>query len=171
MKGYQRRMPSFPDLPERMITGSLEPVQEFEPDEKLYRRCSNDMVIGGHLAPPSVTTQPQGIDFPEMSVNRGNFSEANDVCLAISRTDSDWDRWGIAQFIVSDVPEQYNGTLIPQQPEWTWRLFHNPDPENYAHSEVRSYGDGNFATPPKLVRKWFRTALHFKAKVIKDPQK
>lgn len=133
------------------------------------------MVLDGRLAPTAISTQPQGIDFPAMSVNRGKYSQPEDVRLAIRKVDPNWDSWGIAEFVVGDVPfEPDDNTKSDNLTyEWTWRMAHGPESENYAHTEIRTFRNGTFrrdVSVPKSIKKWFRLALSPKTKVIADPK-
>ncbi|MEX2213625.1 MAG: hypothetical protein WD768_05830 [Phycisphaeraceae bacterium] len=130
------------------------------------------MVLDGRLAPSSINVQPPGIEFPAMSVNRGKYSEPGDVRLANWR-DENWERWGVAQFMVGDVSSEPTEEIAAKlQHCWTWSVAHVPEEENFAHSEVRTSKDGEYraAKPPDVVKKWFRMELSKRTRVIIEPE-
>lgn len=71
-------------------------------------------------------------------------------------------------FRVRDVPQRCDG---PDNRAFTFRVEHVPEDENYAHSEVRTYCDGERATrkPPGSVRTQFRLKLFSAGEVLKQP--
>ena len=83
----------------------------FEPSENLYRRCQADQIVGGRIL-------PQAFRSPDFSVNRGKYSEPEDVLIP------SYERWGsIASFQVKDVPSRISsggGT------EFDFRVDHVP---------------------------------------------
>ena len=119
---------------------------EFLPDELLYYRISVDGPVG---------SRPEGVDIrlPEDSVNRGKYSEPTDVLYP------NYFHLGVAQFCVDAVPgpryfegREYN--LVPE---------HDPEKDNYAHSEIRAYRQGERVVHtgkiPKLIKAEFRQLL------------
>ena len=103
----------------------------FEPSENLYRRCQADQIVGRIL--------PQAFRSPSFSVNRGKYSEPQDVLIP------SYERWGVAGFQVKDVPSRIVSSGGTQ---FEFRIDHIPEEDNYSHSEVRTYKNGRF--DPKL---------------------
>lgn len=134
---------------------------EFLPDELLYLRCANSSLD------PANTRRlfPDQIRFyPDQSVNRGKYSEPEDV-LHPNYLD-----FGIARFQVQHVQlELSSGGEINYQ----WTIEHKPEENNYAHSEIWTYKDKQHITDSKLptgIKKQFRQMLSERAEVIKQPQ-
>lgn len=98
---------------------------------------------------------PPGIPFPDLSTNREKYSEPEDVVLGYEE-----DAVAIAAARVRDIPERVG--------EYEFRPVHVPEPENYAHTEVRTFQEGEHLErkPSKTVRKEFR--LSFRLKVLRE---
>ncbi len=129
----------------------------FEPSEKLYRRCRADHIVGGRIL-------PQEFRSPDFSVNRGKYSEPEDALIP------PYQRCVISSFQVKDVPSRI---LSSGGAEFDFRVAHDPEEDNYSHSEVRTYKNGRF--DPKLkvartVKKEFRQRLSDRAIVLKPPE-
>jgi len=144
--------------PERLQRRGRPIVCEFPSDEPLYRAIEPESV-----APAGVS--PISIRFPAWSVNRGGripeedgpFSEPGDVLLPENRR-----AWAVARFRVRDVP----GRTI------TFGVEHDPLDDNYAHSELRAYVDGEFHENARVstgVKKAFRARLAPKLEIIIPP--
>jgi hypothetical protein len=78
---------------------------------------------------------------------------------------------GVCRFAVRDVPP---GPHVPagSPREYTFRVVHDPEEENYAHSEVRAHKDGAHSPRldlPKLTKTWFRNELRQKMRVAVRP--
>ncbi len=145
------------DRPERMYRVGRPIDSYFEEDELLYNRCRLEHVDGERLL-------PTGIRFPDWSVNRGKYSEPEDVLIP-----EYWD-WGIAQFEVSSVPKSLN---LPGNTQFEFRVEHDPLENNYSHSEVRTYKDGNHHRKlevNKTVKKQFRQILSDRTLLIRQPK-
>lgn len=121
------------ERPERMYRRGRPVIPVFEPEELLYRRCTLDEVDGEHLAPTAIS-------FKGWSVNRGSLSEPEDVIVGFPG-------WGIARFKVVDVPRGLNteGTTY-----YEIRVEHEPEENNYAHTEIRTYRNGQLDRRVKL---------------------
>src|SRR5207302_8361651 len=81
----------------------------FSPKEPLYRRIHPDHVVDDEL-------QPQAIELPDMSVNRGKLSKPEDAL--------DRPGWGVASFLVRDIPPSiihYRGIN-----DYTFGVEHHP---------------------------------------------
>lgn len=137
----------------------------FEPSEFLYRRCAIkdiDPQYSDRLYPDQIAF------YPNWSVNRGKHSEWDDVLYPA------YANYGVARFSVGDVPVE----LISESGVcFHWRLNHRPLEENYSHSEVWSFKEGNHipnnenpnAKLPSLIKKKFRQLLCERAEIIKSP--
>ena len=107
---------------------AVDPV--FEPTEVLYHRIA----VGG-----AAGTRPDGFDIrlPEASVNRGKYSLPEDVLYP------NYFHLGVAEFPVSAIPapldfkDQQGSTK-----RYELTIQHDPQEDNYAHSELRAFRDG-----------------------------
>ena len=145
-------------------------VSDFTPEERLFRRClvsDLDPADSERLFPNSISF------YPDWSVNRGDFSEPEDVLYP------DYLGWGIAAFQVKDIPSPMKTEgNIP----YHWDAQHQPLDENYSHTEIWTYKGGtHLANPkaetdpkppdlPKTVKKYFRTVLSERARIICAPR-
>jgi hypothetical protein len=148
---------SVPDLPARMYRNGRPVDPNFDHDENLYRRCKGDQIDGDRLA-------RDAIGFPDWSVNRARYSEPGDALLP------DWPDWGVVRFTVGSVPPRITS---PGGPVFEFRVEHVPEDRNYAHSEVRSYKNGQHSRKldvPKTVKVEFRQRLSEQTTVIIEPQ-
>lgn len=141
------------------------PEPKFEPSELLYYRCTiRDLeYAGGDLSSLSVR-------LPTFSVNRGAFSEPEDVLIPPSdQPIANIELMGIAKFPVCGIP----ASLTPPQGKTIeFKVEHAPLEDNYAHSNVRAYKDGKL-TEEKLavtVRKDFRAEIARHAEIHRPPQ-
>ena len=134
----------------------------FEPTEKLYRRCQGDHIVGDRVL-------PQAFRAPDFSVNRGKYSQPEDVLMP------SYERWGVVSFQVKDVPARI---LSAGGAKFEFGIVHDPEEDNYSHSEVRAYKNGG-ADPklfdPKLklartAKKEFRQRPSDAAGVLKPPE-
>lgn len=142
-------------------------VNTFAPEELLYRRCTKDEVEGDHL-------EPTAISFKGWSVNRGSLSEPEDVLIPDDdAVDDNYDGWGIAYFEVRDVPLslETEGSNV-----FTFKPVHVPKPENYSHSEIRTFRNGvldlraKLTTINKLKLKQLKEAFSRKTRILLQPQ-
>ncbi|MEI6233851.1 MAG: hypothetical protein WCT04_12405 [Planctomycetota bacterium] len=143
-------------IPERLRTGSRPIDNQFDEAELLYVRCLSDHVDGGRFL-------PAGIKFPDWSTNRAKYSEPLDVLLP------EFEHWGIAGFNVGAIPAQLK---IGDSKVYAFAPIHDPTPENYSHTEVRTFKDGvydNNLKVPTLIKKEFRTRLAAMTTIIKTP--
>jgi hypothetical protein len=133
----------MPEIPEHLLRRGRPVDPEFSPSELLFRAVARkDLTAEGFL------------------VNRGKYSESNDVILLRPSH-------GIAAFEVQDVPEELDG------PEGAYRfkVEHAPEEDNYAHSEVRTYKEGQRhpQKPPRTLRTLFRLQLSARVRLLKEP--
>lgn len=125
-------------------------VPDFAGAELLYLRYMSQHLIQGQLLPEAIRSQLK------QSVNRGSFSEPEDALF--SETGA-YDGLGVVAFRVADIPNSVDQPLGP-----TYRFFmrHEPEEENYSHSEIWSDhqgGSGGFRPPSRTVSLRFRILL------------
>jgi hypothetical protein len=94
----------------------------------------------------------------KQSVNRGSFSEPED---ALSSDTGKYNGLGVVSFRVVDIPERVEQ---PHGPAFIFFMRHEPEDENYSHSEIWSdheirSTDGGFRAPSKTVSLTFRIQL------------
>ena len=133
----------------------IDPI--FEPAEWLYHRCKLEEVDGDRLLPTAIS-------FRNWSVNRGKYSEPEDVLIP------DWKDWGIAKFRAEHVPGPMNtaGDTV-----WEFKIEHDPLEDNYSHSEIRSYKNGALAPKPQpsdLIKKAFRQIISDNSAIHRQPR-
>jgi hypothetical protein len=133
-----------------MYRRSREVVPTFEPTEYLYLRYSAQNFLDGQLEPTAIRSQLK------QSVNRGSFSEPQDVLFSES---GEYNGLGVVEFRVSDIPQRVEQ---PNGPTYAFFMQHEPEEESYAHSEIWSDHDprtGTFRTPSRTVSLNFRVRL------------
>jgi hypothetical protein len=115
----------MPELPEGMMQFDKEIDPVFKPDEQLYRRVPHDDWDNAYVT-------LDAIDLPDMSVNRGKYSQPQWVRLV----SDEFHDWGVIGFQVRDIPAeiQYLGVHI-----FRFRPKHVPLKRNYPHAEVQAY--------------------------------
>lgn len=146
---------------QRMQRRSRRPDPEFLPGELLYLRCANsnlDPTDNKRLFADQIKF------YPDQSVNRGKYSEQEDVLYP------NYLKFGIARFQVQHIPSELksDGGILFQ-----WRMEHRPVEENYAHSEIWTHKSGEHITNaelPKGIKKQFRQILSEGAEVIEQPK-
>jgi hypothetical protein len=134
-------------------------IDNFEPNEPLYRRCTKEHVI-------AIPGSGLGVRFPDFSVNRGgpNFGPASDVLLP------SWPDHGVVEFSVSDIPSEITSD---HSPPYNFKPVHEPLEENYAHSEVRTFKGGLYdknLRVSSMIKKQFRQILGERARIAIDPK-
>jgi len=156
---------SMISIPERLLINGREPVQEFDPAEKLYFRFQVNYFSGSESRIPVAA-----IKFPDFSVNRELFSAPSDVLIP------HWLKWGIVEIREGGVPKSLPVSQQGKAAARTvdFQTIHDPigveheyfpQPtqqfENYAHCEIRAFESGERLTQdiPKSVKKLFRTKL------------
>ena len=138
----------MPKIPERLKRRGRPVDPEFSPTEDLYRR----VVRPDHIGSDGFVTTA-GVPFPDLSVNRGKYSEPEDVLLGHGNAVA------IAAAKVGDIPREIE--------QHGFLPVHDPEPDNYSHTEIRTYRDGVHLRqkPSTTVRKEFR--LSFRLKVLR----
>jgi hypothetical protein len=115
------------ELPDAMRQQGRPPDPHFDSDERLFRRFRPQDLEGNTVA-------VDAIELPDMSVNREKYGPAEWLLL-----DEAFETWGVAAFMVQDVPLEITHLGIIH---YTFRVEHQPHRNNYPHSEVRAYKDG-----------------------------
>jgi hypothetical protein len=139
----------------------------FEPTEALYYRCTP-----GHVINDGQSLSPAGIKFPNTSVNRGKYSEPEDVLISpVDKPIPGIELMKIAVFSVQDVT--FSITLPLPAKSCDFKVEHVPLPDNYSHSEVRAYKDGKFEEKTSFgetVKKEYRARLAKVARIWQKPE-
>ena len=107
-----------------MQRGDREPRQDFEPNEMLFYRLEQFYELGSH---------PSGLSIrrPEFSVNREKHGgQAMFVLIP------NWLNHGVAEFKHADIPGPLDSSGGNR---FSWKVAHEPENDNYYHSEVRTY--------------------------------
>lgn len=100
--------------------------------------------------------------FPDLSVNRSKYCAKPEWVLL-----PNWVNDGVIAFRVMDIPsrlEQSGTTYV-----FEFRTVHDPEDDNYSHTEVRTYRNGMHdkkIEPPKTIRKKFRQMLAESAHLV-----
>jgi len=142
--------------PERMYRNNRHIDPSFDENENLYNRFKQNYFKDGKFL-------PEGIRFPDWSVNREKYSEPEDVLIP------NYSDWGIIEFKVGAIPQSLESL---GDVKFDFKVEHDPYDDNYSHSEVRTYKNGVHEKRidlPKLVKKEFRQRLSEKIIVIKQP--
>jgi hypothetical protein len=120
-------------------------------------------MLGFNSHPLTFTPQIVCRTVLDLSCNREKYSEPEDVLWP------DFLDWLILEFFVRDVPS----TVPPKYPSaeaFAFRVEHDPQPENYAHTEVRTYKNGVFhrknSEPNQTIKTWFRTELSLRTRLL-----
>lgn len=137
----------------------------FVEQEKLFIRCRRDWLDENQRV------KPANIHFPDQSVNREKYSEDYDVLLPNAETtDLGLIYWGVAVFLMRDIPASDStsgGT------KFTFTVEHDPDSDNFGHSEMRVYKNGkreqNKNKISDVVKKAYRAKLAMRTGLIIEP--
>lgn len=125
----------------------------------LYHRCNSEAVSGDRLL-------PGGIRYDNTSVNWCKFSKPWDVIF-------DAPGLGIAQFVVLALPRDLPIVLLSEEAKrYSFYPRHVPLPNNYSHSEVSTFKEGEYMPKPKLpetVKKEFRQIMSDRSVVLLRP--
>ena len=134
-------------LPDALRANGRPVVDEFSPSECLYRR------VREHEFRCISDGTGACLEAPAFSVNRERFSEALWVLLPLSSHGG----CAVVSFRVEHIPtDDLNSGNSPYV--YTCGVDHVPEPDNYSHSEVRWYRDGQFV-PGKEPSRTARVAL------------
>jgi len=134
-----------------MYRRGREVVPDFDGAELLYLRYSIEHFLQGQLTPAGIRSQLK------QSVNRGGrFSEPEDALFSETGR---YNGLGVVEFRVSDIPSRVEQ---PNGPAYAFFMRHQPEDENYSHSEIWSDHDprtGGFRQPSRTVSLKFRVLL------------
>jgi hypothetical protein len=134
------------DTPERLLRGERATDNQFDDDEKLYRRF-----LPNH--PTQDIFQIERYQFyPAMSVNRERYSEPHDVLYDKVLNGQGFDDWGVTYIRVKQALLLFNtsplytvqGNKSTADVTYTVSVEHHPEEDNYAHSEIRILKDGEY---------------------------
>ena len=141
-----------PEYPNELLWGGREIDRVFLPEELLYYRVKEFDVQG--------KVNVDEIKCPDTSVNRGKYSQPKHVLYA---SIPKFLQYKVASFRVTEIPDQLETgdrrTII-------FRIEHDPTPksdkneENYAHSEIRAFENGErVKRASSVVEKKYRMRL------------
>jgi hypothetical protein len=128
---------------------------QFDAAERLFRRCVDLEIREGRVFADQIPF------YPAMSVNRSRYSYPEDVIYP-----EIW-RCGVFSFRVDAIPDRY----AIAGAGYEWLPSHEPEDDNYAHSEVHTLKNGVFSqTKLSLtVKKHFRALLAKSSTVEIEP--
>lgn len=148
-------------IPNRLRRNGRPVVQDFDLKERLFRRFESTHLVDGEIYPASIPVL-------DLSVNRELFSRPEDI-LRPNYLD-----WGVYAFMVEDIPSPIvTNENTKNETIYTFRIEHAPDPDNYSHSEVRTYKNERRARKKissKAVKMKFRFKLREKIRILQDPR-
>ena len=127
-----------------------EVVADFAGSEFLFMRYMSQHFVQGQLLPEGIRSQLR------QSVNRGRFSEPDDALFSET---GKYDGLGVVEFRVADIPARLDQ---PNGPSYVFFMRHEPEDENYSHSEIWSDHEartGGFRAPSRTVSLNFRILL------------
>jgi hypothetical protein len=126
---------------------------DFSQDEALYQRYLKDHLIDGFFS-------PAGVRCPKQSVNRGKYSEPEDVVFSETAL---YAGWGVLHYLVRDL-----NPALGDNPAFSFFPKHDPLDDNYAHSEIwadRIPPTGGCVTPSKTAKMAFRAHLSQRVRI------
>ena len=149
------------NIPERLLRNGRAENQIFDTHERLFFRfrfnSENDSLVGKRISPSAIW-------FPDLSTNRELCSEQEDVLLP------NFLDWGIASFEVGALPAPI--TPLPDGKLHELRPHHDPEENNYSHTEVRCFKGGIYkkthANLNDHAKKIFRTKLSEVMTILKS---
>jgi hypothetical protein len=134
-------------------------VDKYKPWHQLYRRCELEDLLGGRLIAARVK-------YDNVSVNWSKFSRPWDVIF-------DNPGNGIVGIFVFDLPTELPKELSKGAKLHSFEAEHVPEEENYSHSEIKTYRDGEKLDKPdlpKLVKKEFRAIIADRSRLLLAPK-
>ncbi len=117
----------MPEIPDAMKERGRPLDDHFLPAEQLFRRVPPDLWDNG-----AEDFDIEAIELPDMSVVRSKYGHPE-----WARFDrGDYRDWGVIGFAVRDIPSQliHLGVFV-----WTFSPHHDPERNNYPHSEIRAF--------------------------------
>ena len=152
--------------PPRMDRGNRLCDPQFTPAEQLFLRCpSNHLQCsnGGRRLLPTF------IRASGLSLNRGKYSFYFDVLLpGVQQETLQWLYWAVACLQVSEIPSQLQFSDTPT----AFRVEHDPDDDNYSHSEIRAYKSEKLLAHNRVtakVKKELRQIISDRARILLLP--
>ncbi|MDQ2731986.1 MAG: hypothetical protein M3Y56_10030 [Armatimonadota bacterium] len=146
---------STPDRPDRMYRWGRPIDTVFVSDERLYRRCVGNEIRQGNVFADQIPF------YPDMSVSRSKYSFPEDVLYP-----DFFAQCGVFSFGVHDIPASYSSD---KDTHYEWKPEHDPQDDNFAHTEVRTYKNGLFTRGlnigSKVVKKYFRELLQDRSRI------
>jgi hypothetical protein len=129
--------------------------QNFNEQEKLYIRFTKITNDG--------KVDPLDIRSIDTSVNRSKYSKGYWVILPNNKN------WGYGSFAVLDIPTKLSSdhkVTVTHE----FKLEHDPKDDNYSHSEIRGFKQGNRVKNTNKTITWkYRVYLSTKIKINKLP--
>ena len=144
----------------------------FAPDEPLYRRIKPQVLLqAAGLEGLDNAVLLSDVGFPDFSVNRGKYSNAEDVLQPNHA------QCGIVRFLAGDTPGplthpgERRGNTPPVPSTFEFRVEDDPIESNEAHAEVRTYQNNarSAVKPPPTLRVEFRELLRRRMAVVRAP--
>ena len=149
----------MPEIPEEMKKNGRPRIEDFDPDEYLYRR-----VIPTQWDEAGIDID--AIELPDMSVNRSSLGPPQWTRLEEDRCND----WAVVGFKVRDIPTDmlHLGVYL-----YTFNVRHIPLENNYPHSEVWCFNNGSHVNAKReldraLHQRW-REKLLWKIKTFLRP--
>lgn len=125
---------------------------DFSSDELLFIRCTLDWFDA------EGNVNPAYVGFPNQSTNRSKYSKPRDVLLPDQRPESrTWLLWGVVSLRVSSIPSKIIGPQ-PHCIEYTFSVEHEPENDNYSHSELSVYKQGKRENKGKKINQEVKKA-------------
>ncbi|MEQ9588030.1 MAG: hypothetical protein RJS97_08760 [Parvibaculaceae bacterium] len=149
------------DVPEEMKKHGRDEDVHFADDEHLFRRFPPEFCEGQRIV-------IEALELPDMSVNRAKYGPPNWLLLH-----EDFGGWGVFGFEVGHIPAEFVEDGVTK---YTFGPKHRPLKNNYPHSEVRAYRDGEhidakkseLLLDPEAHQRW-RQRLAWKCKIVIQP--
>jgi hypothetical protein len=160
--------------PSRMYRRGRPVDPDFQPSEGLFFRCQQESIQEDRRI------KPASVRFPDQSVNREKFSRCTDVLMPSASRDEqensqEWILWGVAKILVSDIPAPMEtvGGRPNQAMTYSFTVAHDPEEDNYGHSELRVFKNGQRESDKRRisdnVKKRYRTMIALKAGLVVRP--
>ena len=153
------------ERPDHLYQKDRVPTQDFPDNEELYLRIPPDPQFWDGDEPDL-----SAIPFPNTSVNRQKYSSCDDVLYPPEESGRDFCDFGIGSVTVADVPPPPEITSGDGR-EFTFKTFHDPCPDNYAHSEIRAFCEGkpHSKEGPRKVKTDYRMHLRKQMRLRRQP--
>ena len=147
------------ERPREMWRRGRAALQDFRPGEDLFYRLAPDQISGETVVVPVGNVQPPfSVPF---SVNWSRFSQPDWVLIPPhSHAGKCYEDYRVCAIRVENLPDSYKGFAL--------RPVHDPEEDNYSHSEVRGFDikDQQFKRPGPAIRKGLRELLRREARPL-----